>query len=51
MKIAPKEIAFDVDGVFADPFQVFVEQPWNRKPHPYRVVRDWEEISGLIDWP
>jgi hypothetical protein len=30
---------------------ILFEQPWNRKPHPYRVVRDWEEISGLIDWP
>jgi uncharacterized protein len=26
------------------------DQPWNRKPHPYRTVRNWEEISALIDW-
>jgi len=30
---------------------ILFEQPWNRKPHPYYVVRDWEEISRLIDWP
>jgi uncharacterized HAD superfamily protein len=30
---------------------ILFEQPWNRKPHPYYVVRDWEEISMLIDWP
>jgi len=29
---------------------ILFEQPWNRKPHPYPVVRDWEEISRLIDW-
>lgn len=30
---------------------ILFEQPWNKKPHPYQVVRDWEEISMLIDWP
>ena len=30
---------------------ILFEQPWNKKPHPYFVVRDWEEISMLIDWP
>jgi uncharacterized HAD superfamily protein len=30
---------------------ILFEQPWNRKPHPYRVVRDWAELSMLIDWP
>jgi hypothetical protein len=30
---------------------ILFEQPWNRKPHPYHVVRDWDEISMLIDWP
>jgi uncharacterized HAD superfamily protein len=30
---------------------ILFEQPWNRKPHAYLVVRDWEEISVLIDWP
>lgn len=29
---------------------IVFEQPWNRKPHPYQVVKDWEEIAGLIDW-
>jgi uncharacterized protein len=30
---------------------ILFEQPWNRKPHPYHVVRDWDDISKLIDWP
>jgi uncharacterized HAD superfamily protein len=30
---------------------ILFEQPWNRKPHPYHVVRDWDDISMLIDWP
>jgi uncharacterized protein len=30
---------------------ILFEQPWNRKPHPYHVVRDWEDISMLIAWP
>jgi hypothetical protein len=30
---------------------ILFEQPWNRKPHPYSVVRGWEEISSLIEWP
>jgi hypothetical protein len=30
---------------------ILFEQPWNRKPHPYQVVRDWDDISLLIDWP
>jgi len=30
---------------------VLFEQPWNRKPHPYHVVRGWEDISTFIDWP
>ena len=29
---------------------IVFEQPWNRKPHPYHRVRDWHEISELIDW-
>jgi len=30
---------------------ILFEQPWNKKPHLYHVVRDWEDISKLIDWP
>lgn len=29
---------------------VFV-QPWNRRPHPFREVRDWTELSGMIAMP
>jgi hypothetical protein len=70
VRISPDEIAFDVDGVFADTFGVFVEdrlatcclleknsikpilfeQPWNRKPHPFPVVKSWDELSTLIAW-
>jgi uncharacterized HAD superfamily protein len=25
-------------------------QPWNRKPHPFRTVRNWQEIDAMIDW-
>ena len=29
---------------------IVFEQPWNQKPHPFRTVRDWHEISALIEW-
>ena len=29
---------------------IVFEQPWNQKPHPFRTVRDWDEISDLIAW-
>lgn len=29
---------------------IVFEQPWNRKPHPFPVVRSWEEISDIIEW-
>ncbi|MCE5273498.1 MAG: haloacid dehalogenase [Syntrophaceae bacterium] len=29
---------------------IVYSQPWNRKPHPYQVVNDWEELSLLMDW-
>ena len=29
---------------------IVFEQPWNRKPHPFRAVKDWEELSGMIEW-
>ena len=29
---------------------IIYDQPWNRTPHPYRVVKSWEEISSLIEW-
>jgi uncharacterized HAD superfamily protein len=30
---------------------VVYDQPWNRKAHPFAVVRTWREISDLIEWP
>ena len=29
---------------------IVYEQPWNQKPHPFQTVRDWGEISALIEW-
>jgi len=29
---------------------ILFDQPWNRKPHPYTVVKTWDDISGLINW-
>jgi len=29
---------------------IVYEQPWNRRPHPFQVVRDWNAIANLIAW-
>lgn len=29
---------------------IVFEQPWNRKPHPFPVVKSWDEISAMIAW-
>jgi uncharacterized HAD superfamily protein len=29
---------------------IVFEQPWNRRPHPFPVVRDWGELSEMIRW-
>jgi 5'(3')-deoxyribonucleotidase len=29
---------------------IVYEQPWNRQPHNFQIVRDWEDISKLIRW-
>ncbi|MDY6970968.1 MAG: haloacid dehalogenase [Thermodesulfobacteriota bacterium] len=29
---------------------IVFEQPWNRKPHPFHKVRNWDEISAMIEW-
>lgn len=29
---------------------IVFEQPWNRKPHPFTVVKNWDDISALINW-
>ena len=29
---------------------IVFEQPWNLKPHPFQRVKDWEELSRLIEW-
>ena len=29
---------------------IIFEQPWNRKAHPFHVVKNWEEIARMICW-
>jgi hypothetical protein len=29
---------------------IVYEQPWNRRPHPFQVVQDWDDIARLIAW-
>ena len=29
---------------------VLFQQPWNRQPHPFIEVSDWEQLEGLIDF-
>ena len=29
---------------------IVFEQPWNRKPHHFPVVKNWDEISTMIRW-
>jgi len=41
MKISPREIAFDIDGVFADTFRLFVEKA--REEHGYSFY--YEDIT------
>jgi uncharacterized HAD superfamily protein len=29
---------------------IVFEQPWNRKPHSFQSVKNWDDISHMIDW-
>jgi 5'(3')-deoxyribonucleotidase len=29
---------------------IVYDQPWNRSSHDFKVVADWHDIAGLIDW-
>lgn len=29
---------------------IVFEQPWNKKPHPFPTVKDWDELSAIIHW-
>lgn len=29
---------------------IVFEQPWNRKPHPFSIVKNWGELSALVKW-
>ncbi len=29
---------------------IVFEQPWNRKPHPFQTVKNWDELSAMIAW-
>ena len=30
---------------------ILFKQPWNREPHPFVEVEDWNELAALIDFP
>ncbi|MBN1276062.1 MAG: haloacid dehalogenase [Deltaproteobacteria bacterium] len=29
---------------------IVFDQPWNRKPHPFKTVKNWDEVSDMIEW-
>jgi uncharacterized HAD superfamily protein len=29
---------------------IVFDQPWNRQPHPFTTVKNWDDISRLINW-
>lgn len=29
---------------------IVFDQPWNRKPHPFKTVKNWGEVSEMIEW-
>jgi len=29
---------------------IVFQQPWNRKLHPFQVVKSWDELSTMIAW-
>ena len=29
---------------------ILFKQPWNREPHPFLQIEDWQELEGLIDF-
>ena len=29
---------------------ILYAQPWNRRPHPFQEVANWEQLERLIDW-
>lgn len=29
---------------------IVFDQPWNRKPHPFKTVKDWGEMADMIEW-
>jgi 5'(3')-deoxyribonucleotidase len=29
---------------------ILYDQPWNRSSHDFKIVTDWHDIAGLIDW-
>ena len=34
----------------ADVTPIVFDQPWNRKPHPFKKVKNWQEIEAMIEW-
>jgi len=42
------ETCFLLDEASVTP--IVFDQPWNRKPHPFKTVRNWQEIEAMIEW-
>lgn len=42
------ETCFLLDEASVTP--IVFDQPWNRKPHPFKTVKNWDEISAMIEW-
>ncbi len=40
------ETCFDIHKVGIEP--ILVKQPWNRKPHPFIEVSNWNELESLL---
>ena len=53
------EVAYFVEdcletGFLLEPHNVkpiIFDQPWNRKPHPFTVVKNWRQIDAMLAWP
>lgn len=42
------ETGFMLESLPLNP--IIFDQPWNRKPHPFTVVENWQQIDAHLDW-
>ena len=42
------ETCYLIQGSSVTP--IVLDQPWNRKEHPFLSVGDWDEIQDMIEW-